>query len=102
MLDAGALTHPGPVASVMETRPAFEPRVAFAKSMAAPSDKDVRDFQLELQHIADPHPLVLFVNDPAKWRYLQFVVARRVHVVNGTFRRGHPALQRFERVVELD
>ena len=102
MLDAGALTHPGPVESAMDTRPAFEPRVAFAKSMRAPSDKDVRDFQLELQHIADPHPLVLFVDDPAKWRYLQFVVARRVHVVNGTFRRGHPALQRFERVVELD
>lgn len=63
------------------------------------------------------HPVVLMVDDAAKWRYLQFVVEARIHVVqlgkeeyarillekaSGKKRWTHSSLARFNHVIPLD
>jgi hypothetical protein len=88
ILEAGTLDgHPREVSKVMATPPAPDPRLAFVTLLVSPSDKAVRDFQEALrllhEHFNRHHhyPVVLFVDDPARWQYLQFVVSARVHVV---------------------
>ena len=88
VMEAGVLDHqPHQISNVINAPSTPDPRLAFVMMMISPSDKAVRDFQVALQALHEHfnrhhhYPLVLFVDDPLKWQYLQFVVSIRVHVV---------------------
>ena len=86
--EAGVLDHEDhQISNVINAQPTPDARFAIVMMMIKPSDKAIRDFQVALQRLHEHfnhmhhYPLVLFVDDPLKWQYLQFVVSIRVHVV---------------------
>lgn len=87
-IDAGTLDSQIPVVSnlLLEIRPS-EPKFAFVYMMIESSEKSIVDFQnsvVNLHQNFNTHhhyPIVLFVDDKTKWRYLQFVVSSRVHLI---------------------
>ena len=70
----------------------------YAVAMLSPTDREIRAFQRRLA--AKRHPVVLFVRDADKWRYLQFVVSARVILVEWSEAMG--PMERHEAVVRYD